>query len=146
MTARIEPFSAAHGRAALAFWKTCRGVGLGAGDTPSELAAFLRRNPGMSFVAMGDGRIVGTILGGHDGRRGTLYHLAVDPALRRRGLGRRLVDRSLRALRAAGIKRCYLFVLRDNDGGLAFWRRLGWRERTDLVTMSRPMTEPKRAT
>ena len=71
----------------LALWQRCPGVGLSGADEHAQIAHYLLRNPGMSFVAIADGRIVGAILGGHDGRRGYIHHLAVDTAFRRRGIG-----------------------------------------------------------
>ena len=72
------------------------------------------------------------VLAGHDGRRGFLYHLAVDASARGKGLGRTLVQRSLDALRDAGIPKCHLMVFRNNGDGHAFWQRLGWRRRGDI--------------
>jgi putative acetyltransferase len=91
----------------------------------------------LSFVAVGDGGIVGAVLAGHDGRRGYIHHLAVHPDWRRHGIGRRLIDRCLGALRDAGINKCHTFVFRDNPGGIAFWKSLGWTPRTDLGLLSR---------
>ncbi len=74
----------------LALWQATEGVGLSEGDTKDELAAYLLRNPGLSLVACRDGRIVGAVLCGHDGRRGCLYHLAVAIPHRHLGIGRAL--------------------------------------------------------
>ena len=73
-----------------ALWKRCEGVGLSDADTLQSIQAYLDRNPGMSFIAKVDGSSVGSILGGHDGRRGYIHHLAVDTAWRRQGIARRL--------------------------------------------------------
>lgn len=76
-------------------WQACKGVGLGDGDTPEQLEAFLNRNPMTSSVALSEERLIGAVLAGHDGRRGFLYHLAVHPDFRARGLGRALAERPL---------------------------------------------------
>lgn len=102
------------------------------GDDRPELEAYLRRNPEISQVAERDGTLVGAILGGHDGRRGWLYHLAVARGHRRSGIGRALVDRSVAALKRDGIRRVRIFVAGDNAAGLAFWQRCGW-ERGDAI-------------
>jgi ribosomal protein S18 acetylase RimI-like enzyme len=111
---------------ARALWGEAEGVELAEGDSPAEIAAYLRRNPGASQVAVAEGRLVGAVLAGHDGRRGFLYHLAVARSHRGRGLGRALVGRSLETLRREGVRRVLILVARDNDGGRAFWRGCGW--------------------
>ena len=82
------------------------------------------------------GRIVAATLCGTDGRRGYLHHLAVAESHRRGGLGRRLADRCLDALRGAGITRCHIHVFARNAQAREFWRASGWRLREDLVVMS----------
>ena len=122
--------------AVLALWKASEGIGLSAADERPAIARYLERNPGMSFVACQEGRIVGAVLCGHDGRRGYMHHLAVAPPCRRQGLGRQLVERCLVALAATGIDKCHLFVFGGNSAGVAFWKRIGWTERTDLAILS----------
>jgi ribosomal protein S18 acetylase RimI-like enzyme len=123
--------------AALALWQGLPGIGLRDADSPPALARYLRRNPGTSFVAVTDaGELVGVSLAGHDGRRGCLHHVAVAIPFRKQGLGRRLVEACLAALTAEGIEKVNFWVKVDNAAGLAFWNRLGGRERPDLVTVS----------
>lgn len=114
----------------VALWRSC--AGLGQVETRDELTAYLERNPGLSVVAREADRVVGAVLCGHDGRRGYLYHLAVAPAVRGRGLARRIVTRCLDRLHALGIGRCTIHLYVDNADGERFWRQAGWRERTDL--------------
>jgi ribosomal protein S18 acetylase RimI-like enzyme len=90
----------------------------------------------MSFVATQNGKVVGAVLCGHDGRRGYLHHLAVHPDSRRRGIGRQLADRCLQALKKAGIQKCHLFSLSGNADGDQFWRAVGWHFRSDLDLFS----------
>jgi ribosomal protein S18 acetylase RimI-like enzyme len=119
-------------------WAATEGVGLSSADAPEAIAAYLARNPGMSFVAReASGALVGAVLCGHDGRRGFLHHLAVRPECRGQGAGRALVERCLAALSAEGIEKCHIFVYRGNQAGRAFWEKLGWDERTTLVIMSK---------
>jgi len=130
----VVPFEPRHIEHALALFRGCPGVGLSSGDSAPEIAAFLARNPGASAVvetAAGD--LVGAILCGHDGRRGFLYHLAVHPDERGQGLGRKLVEHALAALRAAGISRASIHVYAHNAEGAKFWAWLGWRVRHDLA-------------
>lgn len=120
--------------AALDLWNRCEGVR--ANESPEEFARILLRNPGCCSAAEAAGVLVGAVLGCHDGRRGYLYHLGVAAAWRRQGIGQQLVARSLAQIAAAGISRTTLFLVADNDEGEKFWRRLGWRLRTDLKVLA----------
>lgn len=122
---------------AIALWRASEGVGLSTADTREAIARYLARNPGMSFVGHQDGRLVGAVLCGHDGRRGYLHHLAVAVECRGQGLGKALVERCLNALSAEGIDKCHLFVYKTNDSGRTFWRKTGWFDRDTLVLMSK---------
>jgi len=123
--------------AAIALWSGCEGMGLSGADERDNIAMFLARNPGLSFVAYDEEQLVGTVLCGHDGRRGYIYHAAVRPSHRRHGLGQALVARSIAGLRACGIQKSHLMVYVDNKSAQAFWERIGWTLRVDLVLMSR---------
>jgi len=122
-------------------WKSSDGVGLDADvDSRDRIAMYLQRNPGLSFVATEKKQVVGAVLCGHDGRRGYLHHLAVTEKLRGQGVGALLVDKTLSKLRAIGIRRCHIFVYAENDGGIDFWKRIGWNERSDLKINSKEIT------
>ena len=128
-----------------ALWKQCEGVGLSAADECERIHAYLDRNPGMSFVATVDGKAVGAVLGGHDGRRGYIHHLAVHPTCRRQGLGRMLTQRCLMVLAASGIQKCHIFIFNTNAEGIAFWKSVGWTPRTDISVISKsiePVPDP----
>jgi putative acetyltransferase len=118
-------------------WRHSEGVGLTAADSPEGLRAFLERNPGLSLAARLDGKVVGAVLCGHDGRRGYLHHLAVAPQERRQGIGRGLVEACLTRLSVQGIEKCHIWVRTKNGSGLAFWRAIGWLDRDDLKIMSK---------
>jgi N-acetylglutamate synthase len=136
MDVTLREFTMADYEQAWALWEKSEGIGLSQADSRENIELFLRRNPGMSWVAVRGGAVVGAVLCGHDGRRGFLHHLAVSPAERRAGLGRRLVETSLGALHAAGMRKCHIFVMSDNEEGRRFWTRIGWELRTTLVVMS----------
>lgn len=138
----LHAFSMEDYPAASALWRATPGVGLSDSDQPGPISAFLARNPGLSFVARHGRALVGTALCGHDGRRGYLYHVAVEPLYRGTGLGRRLVTASLRALAEAGIPKCHLMVYADNAPGRNFWRRLGALERVELSLYSMAAAAP----
>jgi len=133
---QLLPFEPSHISSVIELWKRSEGVSIGVADSPEEISRYLDRNPGMSFVAVSEERVVGAILGGHDGRRGYLHHLAVDAGHRRLGIGQALVDRSLAALEKIGIERSHVFVQSDNEAGRVFWERAGWRQREDLIMYS----------
>ena len=132
MNIEIVPFELDAYEQVFALWQKCEGVGLSDADSREGIAAYLKRNPGFSFVAKANGTVVGAVLCGHDGRRGYLNHLGVHPEWRRRSIGRRLVEQCLGALRSAGIQKCHLFVFNHNDDGFRFWKSLGWTPRSDL--------------
>jgi N-acetylglutamate synthase len=123
----------------VALWRASEGVGLTESDSPAGVAAFLVRNPGMSAVACdAEGRVVGAVLCGHDGRRGYLHHLAVTRGLRRSGIGRALVAHCFARLAELGILRCNIFLYPDNAEGEAFWRHAGWI-RPEWFVMQKPV-------
>jgi len=111
---------------AVTLWQATEGLILDAEDSPEAIARYLDRNPGLSFVAIDEGTLVGTILCGHDGRRGMLRHLAVKATHRSQGIARGLIAKCLEGLRRQGIAKCNAFVLEDNEEGQAIWERLGF--------------------
>ncbi len=117
-----------------ALWVSTPGIGLNKVDDSREgIAKYLRRNPQTSFVAEDCDRIVGVIMAGHDGRRGYIHHTAVLPAYRGQGLGRRLVEFAMKALEEEGIHKVALVAFTENNTGNAFWEKLGFSARGDLV-------------
>lgn len=101
-------------------------------DSKEGVVRFLRRNPGISVVAEEDGRIVGAILCGHDGRRGCLYHVCVSEQYRLRGIGKAMVVYCMEALKREKINKVSLIAFSENDIGNAFWKEIGWTKREDL--------------
>jgi len=119
-------------------WKRCEGVGIREEvDSETGIQRYLTRNPGMSFIARTGDRIVGAVLAGHDGRRGYIHHLAVDPQWRKKGIGTRLVSAAIETLRKEGIGKVHLFVFKENESAQKFWEKLGWEIREDILIMSR---------
>lgn len=119
-------------------WRSCRGIGLHNDvDCEHGIGLYLARNPGLSFVAVRQDRIVGAVLCGQDGRRGYIHHLAVDEGLRRGGIGTTLVNNAIGRLRQKGISKCNTFVFEDNLDALEFWQRIGWAKRDDLKVVSK---------
>ena len=111
---------------AYALWLSCPGIGLHPADDSREgIARFLDRNPKTCFVAEADGRLIGTIMAGNDGRRGYIYHTAVHPNYRGRGIGSALVQAAIQALERLGIGKAALVVLETNADGNVFWEKQG---------------------
>jgi N-acetylglutamate synthase len=121
-------FSISDYDAALELWQRVEGLEIAEGDDREGVAHFLARNPGLSRVATDGTTIVGVALCGHDGRRGYIYHLAVEPIYQGGGLGKRLMNECLDSLRRVGLKRALILVANDNPRGQKFWRRCGWEE------------------
>ena len=135
----IDDYEAVH-----ALWNACLASPRDIDDTPEAIARFLRRNPGLSAVALEDSReaaapprVVGSILCGHDGRRGYLYHVAVDAAHRRGGVGQAMLRACLAALRAEGIHKCALIAFTSNGAGNAFWDAMAFEAREDFYYRER---------
>ncbi len=117
-----------------ALWRTIRGFAMRSIDDSREgVERFLKRNPSTSVVAADrEGTIVGGILCGHDGRRGSLYHVCVREDWRRKGIGKAMVVHCMKALEAEQINKVSLIAFTANDIGNAFWNRIGWTRREDL--------------
>jgi putative acetyltransferase len=139
MAIRIVPLLMDSYEAVYALWRQSEGIGLSDADSRESIRSYLERNPGMSFVALADGKIVGAILSGHDGRRGYIYHLAVQREYQKQGIGQWLVDSSLQALGKAGIRKSHIFIFQNNREGIAFWKSIGWIHRLDIGVISRIM-------
>ncbi len=116
-----------------ALWMTIRGFGIRAlDDSREDVQRFIRRNPTTSVVARMDGRIVGSILCGSDGRQGALYHVCVAREYRRRGIGTHMVGYCMHQLRLMGINKVSLIAFASNDAGNAFWKQIGWTRKSDV--------------
>ena len=128
-----------------ALWLSCPGMGLNnLDDSRDGIERFLKRNPGTCFVTEAEGRIVGAILAGNDGRRGYIYHTAVSPAHRHEGIGRGLAEAALKALQRLGINKAALVVFDRNEDGNAFWEEMGFSARQDLVYRNKTLNEMTR--
>ena len=125
-----------------AMWRGTPNMGLRSLDDSREgISRFLERNPGTSFAAYEDGRLVGAILCGHDGRRGYIYHTVVLPEYRGRGIGSGLVEAAVAALQREGITRVCLNVMAANEQGKRFWSGRGWERKDFLEFYSKSITD-----
>ena len=116
-----------------ALWLTIRGFGIRAlDDSREDVERFILRNPTTSVVARVNGKIVGSILCGSDGRQGALYHVCVAKEYRRRRIGTQMVGFCMHQLRYMGINKVSLIAFAKNDIGNAFWNKIGWIRKTDV--------------
>jgi len=125
--------------AVIALWEVSGpGVSPGRSDTPEETQKKLGRDPNLFLVAEVDDCIVGTVMGGFDGRRGLVYHLAVVREYRGKGLGDALMDAVESRLKDKGCIRAYLLIAHDNGGVVDFYKRRAW-ETMDLTIMAKDL-------
>ena len=110
-------------------------------DTREGIAKYLERNPNTCFAAVKDGKIIGVILTGHDGRRGIIHHLCVNPEYRRMGIANRLVSLAEEALKKEGIQKIFGLVFKDNGPANAFWEQQGYSLRTNLNYRNKSLNE-----
>ncbi len=119
-----------------AMWQITTKRALSDADSRENIEFYLKRNPGMSQVALVDGKIVGTVLCGHDGRRGFIHHMAVAEEYRRHNIAKRMALTALEALVNDGIKKTHIFCYTNNNLGQSFWTALGWQKRDDVFVFS----------
>jgi ribosomal protein S18 acetylase RimI-like enzyme len=101
---------------------------VGRSDTLAEIAKKVQRDPDLFLVAETGGKLIGSVIGGFDGRRGMIYHLAVAEEYRQQGLGAALMDEVERRLKAKGCVKSYLLVVDGNEAAARFYKKLGWQE------------------
>ncbi len=123
-------------------WMTIHGFGIRTIDDSKEgVSRFLKRNPTTSVVAEAGDRIIGSILCGHDGRRGTFYHVCVEESYRKHGIGKKMAVFAMRALQEEEINIVSLIAFKDNEVGNSFWKSVGWTRRNDLNYYDFPLNE-----
>lgn len=114
-------------------WSGIKGFGIRTLDDSREgVEKFIKRNPDTSVVAEEKGKVIGSILCGHDGRRGCMYHVCVAGEYRNRGVGHKMALEAMERLRKEGINKVSLIAFQSNAVGNKFWQRLGWTFRRDI--------------
>lgn len=108
------------------------GIHLAKSDTEQEIKKKLQRDPDLFLVTESEGKIIGAVLGGYDGRRGMVYHLAVCPKYQHQGIGKALMQALEDRLRQKGCVKAYLLVTKDNDA-TNFYETIGWGEMDLLI-------------
>lgn len=115
-------------------WKGAgAGIQLRRSDTPEEILKKVQRDPELFLLATDESRIIGTVIGGFDGRRGLIYHLAVDRDYQGQGIGTQLMDELEMRLREKGCIRSYLLVTKDNGSAIRFYEERGWQHMDQVL-------------
>ncbi|MGL4762266.1 MAG: GNAT family N-acetyltransferase [Sarcina sp.] len=123
-------------------WLSCVGMGLNDIDDSKEgIEKFLKRNPDTCLVAVESQKIIGVIMVGNDGRRGYIYHTAVSPIERSKGIGTMLVEKALATLKSLGIIKVALVVFNKNEQGNNFWEKREFVYREDLIYRDKTIIE-----
>lgn len=122
----------------ISLWRSLSGMGLSGADEKGEIEKFIVRNPKTSILAETEGKIVGTVLGGFDGRRGYIYHLAVERTLWKRGIGRMLMEELEKRFKRLGAQKVHLMIYVENDA-VGFYEGLGYVKRDDIEIMSKDL-------
>jgi len=115
------------------------GIQLRRSDDPDGIQKKLQRDPDLFLVAEADGKMLATVIGGFDGRRGMIYHLAVAETFRRQGIGELLMDELERRLKAKGCIRCYLLVTMENESAMRFYEKHGWAHMKNIKTYGKDL-------
>ena len=119
-----------------AMWQITSKRALSEADQREEIEYYLNRNKGLSQIAVVDGKIVGTVLAGHDGRRCFIHHMAVMPQYRRKGIAKAMATRAIEKLAQQGIHKTHIFTYQDNSCGQSFWSIIGFEKRDDIFVYS----------
>ncbi|MFX1311505.1 MAG: GNAT family N-acetyltransferase [Promethearchaeota archaeon] len=132
---RIEKFSIDLYEDIIKLWKKA-GINLGSSDTREEVKRMLQRNPNLFLIGKLHNKIICVVMGGFDGRRGYVHHLAVDPDYQKKGYGKKIMDELIERFRKRGVHKIHLFIERKNQEVVSFYKTLGWEIREDLIMMS----------
>ncbi|MGN0594145.1 MAG: GNAT family N-acetyltransferase [Hominimerdicola sp.] len=117
---------------AMLLWNDAVGVGINPDDSKEYFEKYLQRNPNTSFAAIENNKLVGAIMAGHDGYRGYIHHTAVVKDFRCKGIGTKLVNLALNAIKNEGINKIALVAFKNNSSGNSFWEKQGFKIRDDL--------------
>lgn len=133
---RIRRMEVRDYRSLVDLWSSFSGNTMTGADSKAEFEDFLGRNSAYCFSAFEGDLLIGSVMAGNDGRRGYIYHLAVERSFQNRGIARMLMEASENALRSDGVEKAHLFIYSDNPA-IGFYERTGWHRRTDITVMSK---------
>jgi ribosomal protein S18 acetylase RimI-like enzyme len=138
----IRKMSGADYTGLVSLWRKFPGNTMTGADSREDFEKFLSKNADYCFTAFMDGNLVGSVMAGHDSRRGYIYHLAVDESLHGKGTGTDLMNAAEKALRNVGIEKAHLFIYTDNSA-IRFYEKTGWHRRSDIAVMSKVLIGDK---
>jgi N-acetylglutamate synthase len=132
---RLEKLSIKDYDRILEIWKKTE-LSVGSSDTKKQVKRMIERNPKLCFVGKVDNKIVGVVMGGFDGRRGYVHHLAIDPNYQNKGFGKLMMEKLMERFKKLKVHKVHLFVEKRNEKVINFYNNLGWNLRDDLIMMS----------
>lgn len=132
---KIEKFSMKLYDEVVQLWKKA-GISMGSSDSKEEIESMLERNPNLFLIGKIKEKIIAIVMGGFDGRRGYVHHLAVDPIHQKKGYGKMMMHDLISEFHRIGVHKIHLFIERQNQAVVDFYSNLGWQMRDDLIMMS----------
>lgn len=132
---KIEKYTMKYYDDIITLWKKA-GISVGSTDSEMEIKKMLNMNPNLFLIGKLKGNIIAVVMGGFDGRRGYVHHLAVDPIHQRKGYGKMIMDELINQFRRNGVHKVHLFIEKNNQDVVNFYKNLGWQTRDDLTMMS----------
>lgn len=132
---KIEKFNIKNYDAIINLWEKA-GINVGSSDTKEEIEKMLNRNPNLFLIGKVDKKLIAVVIGGYDGRRGYVHHLAVDPDYQHQGYGKKLMDELMLRFKKMSVHKIHLFIEKYNRSVIDFYKKLRWEIRYDLVMMS----------
>ncbi|MFX1375706.1 MAG: GNAT family N-acetyltransferase [Promethearchaeota archaeon] len=132
---KIENFSLKFYSDVINLWRRA-GISVGSTDSEEEIKRMLKMNSNLFLIGRIKEKIIAVVMGGFDGRRGYVHHLAIDPIYQKKGYGKEIMDKLINQFRKMGVHKIHLFIERDNQDVINFYKKLGWQIRDDLIMMS----------
>ena len=125
--------------ASIELWKNMKGLAIRGSDNIRDLSDHVNMNRRHNFVAISGDQLIGTVLGGFDGRRGYIYHLAVHEGFRKQNIGKELMERCFQSFKEINVLKCHMMVLKDNLEAQEFYARIGCELRNELLVFSKTL-------
>ncbi|MFX1456550.1 MAG: GNAT family N-acetyltransferase [Promethearchaeota archaeon] len=132
---KIETFSMEFYDDIIQLWEKA-GISVSSSDSKEEINRMLIKNPDLFLIGRIQGKIIAVVMGGFDGRRGYVHHLAVHPEYQKEGNGRKIMNKLIEIFRQKEIHKVHLFIEKTNKEVINFYKNLGWELRKDLTMMS----------
>ncbi|MHA2325435.1 MAG: GNAT family N-acetyltransferase [Promethearchaeota archaeon] len=132
---KIEKCSIKFYEEVIQLWRKA-GIGVSSSDSKKEFQRMLQRNPDLCLIGKLEKKILAAVIGGFDGRRGYVHHLAVDPSYQRKGYGKMMMEKLNEEFLRMGVHKIHLFIENSNKDVVDFYDKLGWETRNDLTMMS----------